>query len=111
MATALTTLFSFLAYTVPSTSSLFQNPNMCSPDSCVFPLVLGGALADTRWGRFRTIVYGTGIAFVAHIIILLAAIPSVIHDGKAIGPFILGLLLLAFGTGFIKSSGNSLSPA
>ncbi|KAL8279906.1 hypothetical protein RQP46_007756 [Phenoliferia psychrophenolica] len=83
MATALTTLFSFLAYTVP---------------------ILGGVMADTRWGRYRTIVYGTCIAFIAHIIILVAAIPSVIHDGKAIGPFILGLLMLAFGTGFIKSS-------
>lgn len=72
MATALTTLFSFLAYTIPSESlerfhkSLPIFISTLSLDGT--HSVLGGALADTRWGRFRTIAYGTVIAFVAHII-------------------------------------------
>lgn len=36
--------------------------------------------------------------------LIIAAVPSVIAGGNAFAPFIIGLLLLAFGTGFIKSS-------
>ncbi len=33
-----------------------------------------------------------------------AAIPSVISSGKAIGPFVVGLISLSFAAGFIKPS-------
>lgn len=49
-ATGLTTTFSFLAYILP---------------------IAGGVLADTKWGRFRTICYGTAIAAVAHVILVV----------------------------------------
>ncbi|KAG6919236.1 hypothetical protein DXG01_008032 [Tephrocybe rancida] len=82
-ATGLTTTFSFLAY--------------------IFP-IFGGILADTKWGRYKTIVIGTAIGAVAHIILLIAAIPSIIHGGHAIVPFIISILILAAGTGMIKAS-------
>ncbi|KAJ6630247.1 PTR2-domain-containing protein [Mycena sp. CBHHK59/15] len=81
-ATGLTKTFSFLAYTLP---------------------ILGGIMADTKWGRFKTICVGTAIGAVAHIILVVAAIPSVIAGGHAIAPFIISILLLALGTGYIKS--------
>lgn len=82
-ATGLTTTFSFLAY--------------------VFP-ILGGIIADTKWGRYKTICVGTAIGFVAHVILFVAAIPSIIHGGHAIIPFVISILILALGTGLIKAS-------
>jgi POT family proton-dependent oligopeptide transporter len=82
-ATALTTLFTFLAYTVP---------------------ILGGIIADTKWGRFKTICVGTAAGAIAHVILVIPAIPSVITSGKAIAPFVIGLISLSFAAGFIKPS-------
>ncbi|KAF5377967.1 hypothetical protein D9615_006700 [Tricholomella constricta] len=82
-ATGLTTTFSFLAY--------------------VFP-ILGGIIADTKWGRYKTICIGTAIGFVAHVILLVAALPSIIHGGHAIVPFVISILILAVVTGMIKAS-------
>jgi POT family proton-dependent oligopeptide transporter len=82
-ATALTTMFTFLAYTVP---------------------ILGGIIADTKWGRFKTICVGAAAGAVAHVILVIPAIPSVIASGKAVGPFVVGLISLSFAAGFIKPS-------
>ncbi|EPQ51346.1 PTR2-domain-containing protein [Gloeophyllum trabeum ATCC 11539] len=79
-ANALTTLFSFLACTTP---------------------IIGAILADTKWGRFKTICVGTAVALLAHIILIISAVPSVIQEGHAIIAFIIGLLVLAFSTGMI----------
>ncbi|KAG6830565.1 hypothetical protein H0H92_016016 [Tricholoma furcatifolium] len=88
-ATGIVTTFSFLAY--------------------IFPIV-GGILADTKWGRYKTIVIGTAIGAVAHIVLLIAAIPSVIHGGHAVIPFVISILILALGTGMIKASFVSFYP-
>ncbi|KAF7353815.1 PTR2-domain-containing protein [Mycena venus] len=52
---------------------------------------------------FKTICIGTVIGAVGHIILVVAAIPSVIAGGHAVAPFIISILLLALGTGYIKS--------
>lgn len=52
-ATGLTKTFSFLAYTLP---------------------ILGGIMADTKWGRFKTICVGTAIGAVAHIILVIGEV-------------------------------------
>ncbi|KZV93794.1 PTR2-domain-containing protein [Exidia glandulosa HHB12029] len=82
-ATALTTLFQFLAYTIP---------------------IFGGIVADTKWGRFKTICVGTAVGAIAHILLVIPAIPSVILSGNALAPFIISILILAFAAGFIKPS-------
>ncbi|WWD18336.1 hypothetical protein CI109_102786 [Kwoniella shandongensis] len=80
-ATAVTTAFTFLAY--------------------VFP-ILGGILADTKLGRFKTIAIGTAVGFVAHVLLVISSIPTVISKGHAIGPFLLSYYILSFASGFIK---------
>lgn len=84
-ANAFVLLFSFLAYVIP---------------------ILGAWIADTRWGRFKTIVIGVIICFVAHIIMIFGALPSVLRAGRGLAPFIVSLLVLAFGAG--KSEINCL---
>ncbi|EXJ93216.1 hypothetical protein A1O3_01773 [Capronia epimyces CBS 606.96] len=80
---ALTLLFTFLAYVIP---------------------IFGGWLADVHTGRYKAIVIGVLLAGVAHLIQLFGAIPSVLRKGKdhAAPPFIIGLIILAFGTGIFK---------
>lgn len=64
--------------------------------------ICGGMLADAKWGLYRSIWIGTGIAFAAHIIMVTASVPAVIASGYAIAPFAISVVLLAFGTACIK---------
>jgi len=70
-----------------------------------FMPLLGGYLADTYWGRYLTIQYAIVIAIIGHIIIVVAAIPSVIrHPNGALGCFIVGLLFFGAGVGWFKAN-------
>ncbi|KAK4704496.1 hypothetical protein P7C70_g1711, partial [Phenoliferia sp. Uapishka_3] len=64
--------------------------------------IAGGIIADTKWGRFKTIAVGAIIGFVSHVLLGIPAIPSVIKSGNALGPFVLAMIILAFASGFIK---------
>lgn len=61
--------------------------------------MFGGWLADAKWGRFRTICVGVAICGIGHVIMVIAAIPSVIQNGSAYGPFMLSVYILAIGSG------------
>ncbi|KAL1647372.1 peptide transporter ptr2 [Diplodia intermedia] len=80
-ANAFVLLFSFLAYVVP---------------------IFGAWVADTKWGRFKTIVIGVLVCFVAHIIMIFGGLPSVLQAGRGLVPFIISLLILAIGAGLFK---------
>ncbi len=49
-------------------------------------------------------IYPVRHSAVAHILLVVPAIPAVISSGKALGPFIISVYLLAFAAGFIKPS-------
>ncbi|EXJ89466.1 POT family proton-dependent oligopeptide transporter [Capronia epimyces CBS 606.96] len=81
-ATGLTLFSSFFSYVTP---------------------MLGGWLADTYWGRYKTINVAIGLATFGHIIILISAIPGVIEKSTtAMGIFCLGLIFFGMGVGFFK---------
>jgi len=61
--------------------------------------MLGGWLADAKWGRFRTICVGIAICGIAHVIMVIAAIPSVIQANHAYAPFMISVYVLAIGAG------------
>jgi MFS family permease len=85
----LTLLFIFLSYVIP---------------------IFGGWWADVHIGRYKAICVGVLICGVAHVIQVFGAIPSVLQKGTAHGapPFIIGLLLLAFGAGIFKPNVSPL---
>ena len=66
--------------------------------SIAVPL-LGGWLADVKWGRYKTICIGVAICGVAHIIMVLGAMPVVLKAGHGMAPFVVSLMILAFGAG------------
>ncbi|WVQ64078.1 uncharacterized protein L199_002237 [Kwoniella botswanensis] len=82
-ASAVTSTFTFLSYVIP---------------------ILGGIVADNYWGRWRTICVGVAVGAVAHVILVIPAIPSVIASGHAFPPFIISVIILSFAAGFIKPS-------
>ncbi|KAG5359294.1 Peptide transporter PTR2 [Yarrowia sp. C11] len=82
VATALTLVLQFLSYLTP---------------------LLGAYLADSRYGRFKTIWAGTVVCGIGHIVIVIAGIPGIIeHQKAALGIFIAGLMIFAVGTGLFK---------
>ena len=74
-------LFQFLAYIVP---------------------IFGGWYADTRIGRYKTILLGVLVCGVAHIILIFGALPTVLKAGRGVAPFLVSLFILAIGAGIFK---------
>ncbi|KAI2616821.1 PTR2-domain-containing protein [Hypoxylon sp. NC1633] len=72
--------------------------------SYLMPL-LGGYMADTYWGKYKTIHVAVGIAMFGHIILIISALPPVISNPKgALGCFSLGLIFFGIGVGFFKAN-------
>lgn len=82
-ATAMTEAFKFMAYAFP---------------------IFFGWLADAKYGRFKLICWGVAVCGVAHVIMIVSAVPKVLATGNAIGPFALSLYLLAIGAAAFKSN-------
>lgn len=65
--------------------------------------LFGAYLADSHWGRYKTIALAMCVGFVAHILFVVAALPPVIAQPKAaLGTFIVGILFFGVGTGGFK---------
>lgn len=68
----------------------------------VMPL-FGAYVADTYWGRFKTIWVSVITAIVGHVILTASGAPSVIaHPHNALAAFIIGLIIMGIGTGGFK---------
>lgn len=60
-------------------------------------------MADTKWGRLKTIYYSIAVAFLGHIIMIVAAIPGVIkNQSGALGCFSVGIVFFGLGVGGFK---------
>lgn len=70
---------------------------------CYTTPLWGGYISDKTLGRVKTIWYGIWVGGISHVILIFAAIPSVIKDShKALAPLIISIILLAIATGLIK---------
>ncbi|KAL5525215.1 hypothetical protein ACEPAF_9084 [Sanghuangporus sanghuang] len=82
--TGLTTFNSFWAYVTP---------------------LYGAYLADTYFGRFKTICGAIGVAIVGHILLIVSALPVVIANPHgALACFCIALIIMGAGTGGFKSN-------
>jgi POT family proton-dependent oligopeptide transporter len=66
--------------------------------------IIGAIIADEYLGRFNTIFIAIAFSILGHILLIVSAIPVVLTSGKAIAPFILGVIFLGFGTGAFKAN-------
>ncbi|XP_051564224.1 solute carrier family 15 member 2 [Myxocyprinus asiaticus] len=69
---------------------------------CYFTPLLGALIADSWLGKFRTIIYLSIVYVIGHVVKSVGAIPDVGDSTIHIVLSILGLILIAFGTGGIK---------
>lgn len=70
--------------------------------------IIGAIIADEYLGRFNTIFIAIAFSIVGHILLIVAAIPTVLTGGKAIAPFIIGVITLGLGTGAFKANVSPL---
>ncbi|XP_065052495.1 solute carrier family 15 member 2-like [Rhopilema esculentum] len=68
---------------------------------CYFSPIFGAIIADSFWGKYKTILYISLVYAIGNIVVAITAIPSLLNAVKLVGPMI-GLLLIAIGTGGIK---------
>ena len=71
---------------------------------CYITPLFGAYIADSHWGRYKTICISVGIAMLGHILMIVSAIPGVIEGKAAIGVFSLSLIIMGIGTGGFKSN-------
>ncbi|KAL6100349.1 slc15a2 [Pungitius sinensis] len=69
---------------------------------CYFTPILGALIADSWLGKFKTIVYLSLVYVVGHVVKSVGAIPTVGDVNVHISLSMLGLILIAIGTGGIK---------
>jgi proton-dependent oligopeptide transporter, POT family len=65
--------------------------------------LFGGWIADTKWGRFKTIQAAIGVALLGHVIIIISSIPNVITNKTgALACFAVGIVFFGVGVGGFK---------
>ncbi|KAI0339306.1 oligopeptide transporter [Trametopsis cervina] len=70
----------------------------------VIPL-FGAYIADTRWGRFKTVCVSVVVALFGHILLVISAVPGVIEKpNNSLACFIIAILVMGVGTGGFKSN-------
>ncbi|RYP49462.1 hypothetical protein DL768_004821 [Monosporascus sp. mg162] len=67
--------------------------------------MLGGYMADSYWGKYKTIHVAVAVATFGHIILVIAALPPVIaNPSGSLGCFSVGLIFFGIGVGFFKAN-------
>ncbi|RXN31357.1 solute carrier family 15 member 2-like protein [Labeo rohita] len=69
---------------------------------CYFTPLLGAVIADSWLGKFKTIIYLSIVYVIGHVVKSVGAIPDVGDSTAHVVLSMLGLILIAFGTGGIK---------
>ncbi|KAI0371994.1 oligopeptide transporter [Pilatotrama ljubarskyi] len=71
--------------------------------------LFGAYIADTRWGRFKTICVAVGVALVGHVLLIISSVPGVIeHSRGSLACFIVAIVIMGVGTGGFKSNVSPL---
>ncbi|KAK5134304.1 hypothetical protein LTR08_006733 [Meristemomyces frigidus] len=82
-ATGLNTFFQFFCYLTP---------------------ILGAIISDQYLGKYKTILLFAGIYWLGLIILWTTSLPTSIQHGAALGGYVTAIIVVAFGTGGIKSN-------
>ena len=70
--------------------------------------IAGAYIADTYWGRYKTVCVSVGIAMLGHVIMIISAIPGVIGSNASVALFILSLIVTGAGAGGFKANVSPL---
>lgn len=59
--------------------------------------LFGAYIADTYWGRYKTIWFAVFVAFIGHVLLVVSALPHLIATGSALPVFIIALIVMGIG--------------
>jgi len=90
-------LMSMLKMSKDDATAVYHAFNML----CYFSPIFGAIIADSFWGKYKTILYVSLIYALGNIVVSFTAVPSILQVVQIYGPYI-GLILIAIGTGGIK---------
>ncbi|KAG6915913.1 hypothetical protein DXG01_009283 [Tephrocybe rancida] len=66
---------------------------------------IGGIIADTLWGRYKTIMVFSIVCLIGHIILVASSTPAALQSGNAsLGLLALSITIMGLGAGCIKSN-------
>ena len=66
--------------------------------------ILGAIIADQYLGKYKTIIIFCGVYWVGLLILWTTALPAAIDSGASLGGYVTAIIVIAFGTGGIKSN-------
>ncbi|KAJ5376759.1 hypothetical protein N7509_013645 [Penicillium cosmopolitanum] len=76
---------------------------------CYIIPLLSAYIADEYWGRYKTICWAIFFAIIGHITLVMSAIPPVItNTTMCFAVFMLGVIIMGFGTGGFKPNISAL---
>jgi len=64
---------------------------------CYITPLFGAYIADTYWGRYKTVCVAVFITLIGHILLVISAVPGVIEKSSAIGAFSVALIVMGLG--------------
>ncbi|KAF9788444.1 PTR2-domain-containing protein [Thelephora terrestris] len=71
--------------------------------------LFGAYVADTYWGRYKTVCVSVGIALFGHVLLIISSVPGVIeHPDGSLACFIVALIIMGLGTGGFKPNTSPL---
>ncbi|KAG6830127.1 hypothetical protein H0H87_009097 [Tephrocybe sp. NHM501043] len=66
---------------------------------------IGGILADTLWGRYKTIMIFSLVCLAGHIILVASSTPAALqHENTSLGLLALSIVIMGLGAGCIKAN-------
>lgn len=71
---------------------------------CYVTPLFGAYVADSYWGRYKTISVSIWVAMLGHILMIISSLPGVVEKKGAIGVFAISLVVTGFGTGGFKAN-------
>lgn len=75
---------------------------------CYVTPILGAVIADTYYGRFKTISIFAIVYVIGILVLFLTSLPTSIDHGAAYGGLIAAMIIIGLGTGGIKSNVSPL---
>ncbi|KAF7760085.1 hypothetical protein Agabi119p4_10761 [Agaricus bisporus var. burnettii] len=71
---------------------------------CYITPLIGAYIADTYWGRYKTICWAVVFTLLGHIILIITGLPGVIEHKSSIGAFCVAIIIIGFGSGLFKAN-------
>lgn len=75
---------------------------------CYITPILGAWVADTFWGKYKTILVFCIIYIIGIFILFITSVPSITSYNTALGGYVVAIIIIGIGTGGVKSNVSPL---